>query len=70
MIFKNKGTYKKYDSHISFDEFLLNSNDLSIKNNYDSNDLFNASLSIETSFSGKIKLMVNHNLNYYYLKVK
>lgn len=70
LIFKNIGTYKKYDSHISFDEFLLNSNDLSIKNNYDSNDLLNASLSINTSLLGEVKLVVDHNLNYYYLKVK
>lgn len=70
LIFKNIGTYKKYDSHISFDEFLLNSNDLSIKNNYDSNDLLNASLSINTSLLGEVKLVVDHDLNYYYLKVK
>lgn len=69
LIFQNKGTYRKYESYISFDDFLLNSNNLNIKSNYNSDDLMNVSLNIENSLFENLKLIENYDLNYYYLKV-
>lgn len=69
LIFENTSKYKKHDSYISFDDFLLNMNDLDVKDNYDENDLLNSSLNIDNSF-GKVKLVVDYDYNYYYLKVR
>jgi hypothetical protein len=70
LIFKNKGTYKKYESYIEFNEFLLNLNDLKSGVKYKSDDLTNASLNLETSYLSDVKLFVDYDLDYYYLKIK
>lgn len=72
LIFKNKSTYKKYDSYVEFNDFLLNTNDLKVRDSlkYNSDDLTNASLNLDVSFLGKIKLIVDYDLDYYYLKIK
>ncbi len=70
LIFKNKGTYKKYESYIAFNDFLLNSNDLKAGVKYYSDDLINASLNLEISHLGSLKLIVDYDLDYYYLKIK
>lgn len=69
LIFKNKSTYKKHDSYIAFDNFLLNNNDIDINYEYNSNDLLNASLNTDYSL-GKVKLIVDYDLDYNYLKVR
>jgi len=70
LIFKNKSTYKKHDSYIEFNDFLLNTNDLIVRDslNYSSADLINASLNLEDNLLGKMKLVVDYDLDYYYIK--
>lgn len=70
LIFRNRSTYKRYETHLSFSNFLLNKNDVSISDNYNPNDLLNVLLNININFQGKIKLMVDYDLDYYYLKTK
>lgn len=72
LIFRNNSTYKKYNSYIRFNDFLLNSNDLAVKDNlsYNSDDLVNASLKLNVDLLGGVKLFVDYDLNYYYLRIR
>ncbi|ESU19824.1 hypothetical protein FEDK69T_30800 [Flavobacterium enshiense DK69] len=67
MIFSNKSTYQIEHGHITFDEFLLNENDLSSSLKYDSEDLLIASLPYTRTFSG-ITIISNDDLGYFYFK--
>ncbi len=72
LIFKNKSTYKMHDSHIEFNNFLLNTNDLKVRDSleYNSDDLTNASLNLDVNLLEETKLFVDYDLDYYYLKIK
>jgi hypothetical protein len=66
-IFSNKSSYQVEDGYITFDEFLLNENDLSSSTKYDSDDLLMASLPYTWTFSG-ITIISNDDLAYFYFK--
>jgi len=72
LIFKNKGTYIKHNSDIEFNDFLLNANDIKLREGfkYNTEDLINASLNLDVNLLGEMKLFVDYDLNYYYLKIK
>ena len=71
LIFKNEGTYKIKKNNIEFDDFLLNLNDLEYSSNlkYDSKDLTNAYLDYDTNIFGETKIIVDYDLDYYYIKL-
>lgn len=66
-IFSNKSSYQVEGGYITFDEFLLNENDLSSSIKYDSDDLLMASLPYTWTFSG-ITIISNDDLAYFYFK--
>jgi hypothetical protein len=68
LIFKNKSTYKLKNGNISFDNFLLNEDDLNDKVKYNENDLLNANLSYNKNLVGSIKIFVDYDNEYYYIK--
>ena len=68
LIFKNKSTFTLKNGNISFDNFLLNENDLNRNTKYGANDLLNANLNYDINLIGKIKIYVDYDNEYYYFK--
>ena len=68
LIFKNKSTYILNNGSISFNDFLLNENDLNNNTKYDANDLLNANLNYSINLIGEVKFVVDYDNEYYYFK--
>lgn len=68
LVFQNKSTYSLDHSHIYFNDFLLNENNINATVEYNADHLTNAYLGYQSNFIRSAKIYVDYDNEYYYLK--